>query len=114
MTFFALMSELSAESLVQYGKECHKYIIINLNDVAVITSRFSVLNELYHSYVELEATSEDGSEEMLQANEKLIVKELTAHLGLKRDGSLRYQPAAITAVKHRLKQGGKPLHGYTI
>jgi hypothetical protein len=35
-------------------------IIIDLNDAAVITSRFSVLNELYRIYVE------DESEEMLQ------------------------------------------------
>jgi hypothetical protein len=46
----------------------------------------------------------------LSSSGSIVSTELTAHLGLKRDGSLKYQPAAITAVKHRLEQGGNPLN----
>jgi hypothetical protein len=86
-------------------------VFMDLNEVSVITSRFSALNELYSNYSSMESKkleSEDEFDESV-SNEKLIVRELTSNLGLTRDGNLKYQPGAITTLKHRLEQGGKPL-----
>jgi hypothetical protein len=85
-------------------------IVIDLNDATILTARFAVIKELYDNCLKTAKEENDTTvpSQLNGESEKLISKELMNHLVMRRDSGWLFQQTAITTLKNKLEQDGKP------
>ncbi|MFY7729182.1 MAG: hypothetical protein ACOVRN_06680, partial [Flavobacterium sp.] len=106
---FALQQNDSAgnplENLLQ--EIMKKKVVVDVTDVTAATARYGLFEELYRVYREKELADNANSDlTRTVSNEKLIVKELTNNLTIKRTSKI--QGGALNSLKYKLEQGAKP------